>query len=699
MPVDSKQIASPFKISSLVSRAGTPTVTAYADNVTTTLQFGGGTANTSTQVRAAAAGTINIGENTVVQTTNLGSTNGASATTVRSGTGGLNVTATGATLALAATGANEVRVSTNSVERMRISAVKTVSIGDGTIGVYGPSANVPFQVYSDNNVAQDGNFFMQFNATAGFGPYITLLHGRGSAATPTATQNGDTLGGLFFDGVGSSTVASVGALIQSVATATHTATAWGAELQFATSANGASAVSYHWKIANDGHFLAVTDNTLDIGATGATRPRRVYVGTEVVVGNTITISGSVISASAAMSLNSVGLTLQSTGANTIQFDTNGTSRWNVASTGHFLANVDNTLDIGATGATRPRTAHLGTSAVIAGTLTLANGGITATNPLAITGTQLDLAASGALPVQIATNGSTRWLVSSAGHFLAAADNVYDIGSTGAGARPRTIYARTSFVAEGGTNSLTAADGAITQSAGSLTITATAAVLSLDGTGIETSATTITADAGLAIATTTTGVLSLDSGTTGAINVGTGANAKTVTIGNVTGATAVVINTGSGNLDVNTPTITTSATALTADAALTVTATAAALILAATGANTVAIHTNGSARLTMADVTATLADAVDLVVGTTTGTKIGTSTAQKLGFWNSSPVVQQASAALTNNVTSGGTTDVIADFTDLAVYANDASTIRDDIYQIARKLKEVGDALRLYGILG
>lgn len=113
--------------------------------------------------------------------------------------------------------------------------------------------------------------------------------------------------------------------------------------------------------------------------------------------------------------------------------------------------------------------------------------------------------------------------------------------------------------------------------------------------------------------------------------------------------------------------------------------------------------NNAAALTevfrIAPTALTLADAVNFVFNTTTGSKIGTATSQKIGFWNATPVIQQTSAALTNNVTSGGTNDIIANYTDLTVYANDAATIRDDIYQLARKLKEVGDALRTYGILG
>ena len=64
----------------------------------------------------------------------------------------------------------------------------------------------------------------------------------------------------------------------------------------------------------------------------------------------------------------------------------------------------------------------------------------------------------------------------------------------------------------------------------------AGAATLTGTG----ATTFTSDAGSA--------LTIDSGTTGALNFGTGANAKTIAIGNTTGTTAVNINSGTGNVN-------------------------------------------------------------------------------------------------------------------------------------------------------
>ncbi len=49
-----------------------------------------------------------------------------------------------------------------------------------------------------------------------------------------------------------------------------------------------------WQIQNTGHLIAVTDNTYDIGASGATRPRNVYVGTSVVSPNFLATGSSTL---------------------------------------------------------------------------------------------------------------------------------------------------------------------------------------------------------------------------------------------------------------------------------------------------------------------------------------------------------------------------------------------------------------------
>lgn len=109
-----------------------------------------------------------------------------------------------------------------------------------------------------------------------------------------------------------------------------------------------------------------------------------------------------------------------------------------------------------------------------------------------------------------------------------------------------------------------------------------------------------------------------------------------------------------------------------------------------------LNLNGGA---LGSGTHTLTDGSNVVVGSTTGTKFGTATTQKMGWFNATPVVQQTQGAITNSVTVGGSTGVIADFTDLTTYATDAPTIRNDIYQLALGLQGCIAALRTYGLLG
>jgi hypothetical protein len=75
------------------------------------------------------------------------------------------------------------------------------------------------------------------------------------------------------------------------------------------------------------------------------------------------------------------------------------------------------------------------------------------------------------------------------------------------------------------------------------------------------------------------------------------------------------------------------------------------------------------------------------------------TGSGFGIFGASAAAQQVSGAdLTNNVTSGGTDDQIDDITNLTNYAVASVSIRNAIYQLARKLKQVNDGLRVYGAL-
>lgn len=167
---------------------------------------------------------------------------------------------------------------------------------------------------------------------------------------------------------------------------------------------GATAVTFRtnstdrWNVSASGHFLANTDNTLDIGAAGATRPRSIYAGTSVI----------------APLVSAAGITVEATGANAVTLKTNSTDRWNVSSAGHLLANTDNSWDIGASGATRPRTIYAGTSVIA---------------PL-MQGAGLTLEATGANAVTVKTNGVSRCTFdSAAGSLLPVTDASMSLGDS------------------------------------------------------------------------------------------------------------------------------------------------------------------------------------------------------------------------------------------------------------------------------
>lgn len=71
----------------------------------------------------------------------------------------------------------------------------------------------------------------------------------------------------------------------------------------------------------------------------------------------------------------------------------------------------------------------------------------------------------------------------------------------------------------------------------------------------------------------------------------------------------------------------------------------------------------------------------------------------IGFFGTAPVAQGASGAdLTNSVTSGGTDDTIDNITLGGISNADFTSTRNAVYQLARKLKQVNDTLRDYGML-
>jgi len=242
--------------------------------------------------------------------------------------------------------------------------------------------------------------------------------------------------------------------------------------------------TYRWQISAAGHLLAETDNTYDIGAVGATRPRHLYLGGGIAAIGNIVSSTGYISAYADIRLWDLpymrvaipGASAQWAGGynvegnatpftslrhnatapatyimhfndGSIQFgtatsQTAGTtigSRWKFDPSGMFTPVTNVVYDVG-TAAARVRN-------VISSDFTSYNAYTDASNyerlhmfwstNTAYLGTEqlgtgvarsLYLGTFGAANLALISNNIIRWIVDSTGHLVAGADNTYDIGS-------------------------------------------------------------------------------------------------------------------------------------------------------------------------------------------------------------------------------------------------------------------------------
>lgn len=121
-------------------------------------------------------------------------------------------------------------------------------------------------------------------------------------------------------------------------------------------------------------------------------------------------------------------------------------------------------------------------------------------------------------------------------------------------------------------------------------------------------------------------------------------------------------------------------------------------LAVTGASTFTGAVTHSSTTTLSD-TVTIADAKNVVLDTTTGTKIGTAVGQKLGFWNATPVVQQASAnqaALTNS--TGGTGDGTLSAVGVTNTGDRSADINNNFTELYTLITAIRSALVATGII-
>ncbi len=85
----------------------------------------------------------------------------------------------------------------------------------------------------------------------------------------------------------------------------------------------------------------------------------------------------------------------------------------------------------------------------------------------------------------------------------------------------------------------------------------------------------------------------------------------------------------------------------------------------------------------------MADEGNIVVNTANGTKIGTATTQKLGFFNATPVVQQSNipdASMSQAAISGAPTE------------SEFNVLRTDVQNLTTKMNAILAALEALGLL-
>lgn len=134
-------------------------------------------------------------------------------------------------------------------------------------------------------LVRDGATALQVQGFGANGAGVRGQMASGTLASPSAVSVAGVsylgfLGGTGYDGTTWQT-ASAG-LFGIKPAATWSGTSRPTLLAFETTAVGSTSRTERWKVTDSGHWHASTDNTYDLGASGANRPRRGYFGTELI---------------------------------------------------------------------------------------------------------------------------------------------------------------------------------------------------------------------------------------------------------------------------------------------------------------------------------------------------------------------------------------------------------------------------------
>lgn len=184
----------------------------------------------------------------------------------------------------------------------KLSSASVASKASGTqirtyvLGISGGVANIPEDATvgsappaapgSKIIVTEDGGSEISFIGHGAFSAGVRGIMASGTLASPTAISVAGVthlafLGGTGYDGT--SWITTSKGLFSVRPAGTWSDTSHPTKLTFETTAAASTTRTSRWEVSSDGHLLGVTDDAYDIGASGATRPRRGYFGTELLV--------------------------------------------------------------------------------------------------------------------------------------------------------------------------------------------------------------------------------------------------------------------------------------------------------------------------------------------------------------------------------------------------------------------------------
>ena len=197
--------------------------------------------------------------------------------------------------------------------------------------------------------------------------------------------------------------------------------------------------------------LLFTDNTYDIGASGATRPRNLFLAGAATIGGNLSVGGT-LTLTGGVNLNG-NVTVGDNSSDTLTINSTITSN---------LIFTDNTYDIGASGATRPRNVYaaggvVADSGFSVGRAGIVRGVVSFYPSTASTWFYLQNSNGGALTLSSGASPGTVTIANFTdastilyNNLTFGTDNTYDIGASGA-TRPRYGYFGSGLVVNGTAN--------------------------------------------------------------------------------------------------------------------------------------------------------------------------------------------------------------------------------------------------------